>query len=74
MIKKKCIVGTITGAFHGTLDGIPARLVRVRKLGYTVELLASKNAFHTGDHVHLSPAEFILETDRPRPAPSAGEQ
>jgi len=31
-------VGTITGVFDGALDGLPARLVRRRKFGYTVEL------------------------------------
>ena len=35
---KQPIVGTITGVFDGALDGLPARLVRRRKLGYTVEL------------------------------------
>jgi hypothetical protein len=35
---KQPLVGTITGVFDGALDGLPARLVRRRKLGYTVEL------------------------------------
>lgn len=64
MAKKQC-VGMITGLFDGALDGVTARLVRRRKLGYTVELLESKNTFHKGDIVHLSPAEFIIPHDRP---------
>jgi hypothetical protein len=43
IVAKKHIVGTITGVFDGVLDGIAARLVRRRKFGYTVELLASKH-------------------------------
>lgn len=62
---KKGMVGTITGVFDGVLDGIAARLVRRRKFGYTVELLASKGSFHTGDIVHLSPAEFLRQEDDP---------
>jgi hypothetical protein len=64
MAKKRC-VGTITGLFDSALDGITARLVRRRKLGYTVELLESKNTFHKGDIVHLSPAEFLIPHNRP---------
>lgn len=60
---KRYIVGTITGVFDGTLDGLSARLVRMRKFGYTVELLESKHTWHKGDIVHLSPAEFILQPD-----------
>jgi len=57
---KKHIVGTITGVFDGALDGMEARLVRRRRLGYTVELLESKEPWHKGDIVHLSPAEFLI--------------
>ena len=66
-MEKTPLVGTIRGAFQGALDGIPARLVRVRKFGYTVELLASRHQFQAGDRVHLSPAEFLLETDHSLP-------
>jgi hypothetical protein len=55
---KTHIVGTITGVFDGTLDGLAARLLRRTRVGYTVELLESKPPFHKGDTLHLSPAEF----------------
>ena len=61
---KKYVVGTITGVFDGALDGIAARLVRRRKFGYTVELLASRHPFQKGDIVHLSPAEFLISDER----------
>jgi hypothetical protein len=64
MMAKKHIVGVITGVFDGALDGMAARLVRWRRLGYTVELLASKNPWHKGDLVHLSPAEFLMPEKR----------
>jgi hypothetical protein len=67
--EKKPRVGTIHGAFHGALDGVSARLIRIRKLGYTVELLESKHDFHTGERIHVSCAEFTLE-----PRPAEGEQ
>ena len=35
---KQPLVGTIIGGFDGALNGLRARLVRRRKLGYTVEL------------------------------------
>jgi hypothetical protein len=35
---KQAIIGTIIGGFDGVLNGLPARLVRRRKFGYTVEL------------------------------------
>jgi hypothetical protein len=57
---KRHIVGTITGVFDEALDGIPARLVYRRRVGYTVELLESKSPFRKGDIVHLSPAEFLI--------------
>jgi hypothetical protein len=60
---KKHIVGTITGVYDEALDGIAARLVRRRRLGYTVELLESKPPFQQGDIVHLSPAEFLIQDD-----------
>lgn len=62
---KKYVVGTITGVFDGALDGIAARLVRRRKFGYTVELLASRHPFQKGDIVHLSPAEFLIQDHDP---------
>ena len=62
---KKYVVGTITGVFDGALDGIAARLVRRRKFGYTVELLASRHPFQKGDIVHLSPAEFLMQDNDP---------
>ena len=69
IVAKKCVVGRIIGVFDGALDGIAARLVRERKFGYTVELLESKHPFHTGDIVHLSPAEFLRHADHPGDAP-----
>ena len=65
-MRKKSLVGTITGAFDGALDEMAARLIRIGKLGYLVELLASKPPFHKGDRVHLSPAEFTIHHDHPR--------
>jgi hypothetical protein len=59
-VRKKLLVGTITGVFYGALDGVQARLIRRTKLGYTVELLESKGEFHKGDRVHLSIAEFNI--------------
>jgi hypothetical protein len=61
---KKHIVGTIAGVFDEALDGMAARLVRRRRLGYTVELLESKAPWHKGDIVHLSPAEFLISAER----------
>jgi hypothetical protein len=69
MMAKKQIVGTITGVFNGALDGIAARLVHRRRLGYTVELLASGDSWHKGDLVHLSPAEFLMPEERPGAVP-----
>ena len=51
---KPAIIGTIIGVFDGALDGLPARLVRRRKLGYTVELLEARGRFQAGTLVHLS--------------------
>ena len=65
-MRKKSLVGTITGAFDGALDDMAARLISRRKLGYPVELLASKPPFHKGDRVSLSPAEFTIHHDHPR--------
>ena len=67
--EKKPQVGTLHGAFNGTLDGVSARLIRIRKLGYTVELLESKHGFRKGEILHVSFAEFTLE-----PMPAEGEQ
>ena len=61
LMQRQPIVGTITGVFHGILDGMPARLVRRGKVGYTVELLASRDTFHKGDYLALSPAEFAID-------------
>jgi hypothetical protein len=60
MREKKAIIGTIVGVFDGALDGVQAQLIRNTKLGYTVELLESKGAFHKGDRVHLSATEFTI--------------
>jgi hypothetical protein len=60
-MKHKPLIGTIHGVFEGALDGMPARLLRTGKFGYTVELLASKDAFHQGDQVHLSVTEFEID-------------
>jgi hypothetical protein len=68
-VAKKGMVGTITGVFDGALDGIAARLVRRRKFGYTVELLASKGPFQKGDIVHLSPAELLMQDKDPWTSP-----
>ena len=70
---KKCVIGRIIGVFDGALDGIVVRLVRERKFGYTVELLESKHPFHTGDIVHLSPAEFLRHADHASDAPVGPE-
>jgi hypothetical protein len=66
------MVGTITDVFDRELAGTAARLVRRRRLGYTVELLASKPPFQHGDIVHLSPAEFLLPETPPRPGAPRG--
>jgi hypothetical protein len=66
---KKHIIGTITGVFDEALDGITARLVYRRTVGYTVELLESKPPFRKGDTLHLSPAEFLLPDDRTKNVP-----
>ena len=60
-MQHQSIVGTITGVLDGVLDGMPARLVRVGTLGYTVELLASRDTFCKGDYIALSPAEFTID-------------
>ena len=60
-MQHQAIIGTITGVFDRALDGMPARLVRVGKLGYTVELLASRDTFCKGDYIDLSPAEFMID-------------
>ena len=60
-MKQTSLVGTIRGAFEGALDGMPARLLRTGKVGDTAELLASKDAFQQGEHVHLSVTEFEVD-------------
>jgi hypothetical protein len=57
------IIGTIVGVFDGELDGVQAQLVRRTKLGYTVKLIESKDAFRRGDIVHLSVAEFQIQKE-----------
>ena len=42
------------------LDGVQAQLMRRTKIGYTVKLLESKDAFRKGESVHLSRAEFHI--------------
>ena len=54
-------MGTIAGVFDGTLDGIRAQLIRWTTLGYTVELLESKDVWKKGDILRLSGAEFHIE-------------
>ena len=61
-MRKYPVLGTITVAFDGALDGVQAQLIRRSTLGYTVELLEAKDAFHKGDHVELSLAEFTINT------------
>jgi hypothetical protein len=45
IVRKNPLVGTITGAFNGALDGVLARLIGMRKFGYTVELLLDDQVF-----------------------------
>ena len=59
-LRKKPLVGTITGVFGGALDGARAQLLRRTQLGYTVRLLESKGTFKHGDTLLLSPAEFTI--------------
>ena len=60
MRKKKPMIGTIVGVLDGALDGVQAQLMRRTKIGYTVKLLESKDAFRKGESVHLSRAEFHI--------------
>jgi hypothetical protein len=60
MREKKPIVGTIVGVFDGALGRVQAQLMRRTKIGYTVKLLESKDAFRKGESVHLSRAEFHI--------------
>ena len=60
-MRKRPLVGTITGVFSGELDRIRARLIRWTDLGYTVELLESKGEWKKGDILSLSVAEFHIE-------------
>jgi hypothetical protein len=59
-LRRKPIVGTITGVFDGALDGTKAQLIRMTELGYTVKLLEAKGTFKHGDTLLLSPAEFTI--------------
>ena len=66
-MKKPPLVGTITKAFAGALDGIAARLIRVRRLGYTIELFEPPPPLHTGERLHVSLGECTIDHDvRPR--------
>jgi hypothetical protein len=56
-------IGTIVGVFDGALDGLQAQLIRRTRLGYTVKLIESKNAFRKGDIVYLSVAEFHIQKE-----------
>jgi hypothetical protein len=60
MRKKKPIIGTIVGVLDGALDGVQAQLITRTKIGYTVKLLETKDAFRKGDRIHLSVAEFHI--------------
>ena len=60
MRETKPIIGTIVGVFDGALDGVQAQLIRRTRLGYTVKLLESKDAFRKGDTIYLSVAEFRI--------------
>ena len=60
MREKTPRVGTIVGVFDGALDGVRAQLISRTRLGYTVKLLESKDAFRTDDTVHVSVAEFRI--------------
>ena len=66
---KQAIIGTIIGGFDGVLNGLPARLVRRRKFGYTVELLEARGRLQAGTIVHVSFAEFLLQPERPGDVP-----
>jgi hypothetical protein len=61
-MRNRPIVGTIAGVFRGALDGTRAQLIRWTNLGYTVELLESKDAWKKGDILRLSSAEFHIES------------
>ena len=61
---KQAIIGTIIGGFDGVLNGLPARLVRRRKFGYTVELLEARGRLQAGTIVHLSFAERSSVAER----------
>jgi hypothetical protein len=63
-VRKKPIIGTIVGVFYGALDGVQAQLIRITQLGYTVELLESKDLFHKGDRVHVSITEFTINKEK----------
>ena len=60
MRETKSLIGTIVGVFDRTLDGVQAQLIRRTRLGYTVKLLESKDAFRKGDTIDLSVAEFRI--------------
>lgn len=69
---KQAIIGTIIGGFDGVLNGLPARLVRRRKFGYTVELLEARGRLQAGTLVHLSFAEFLIHQERTGDVGGAG--
>ncbi len=59
-MRQKTLVGTITGIGDSALDGVQARRIRRTECGYTVELFASKGAFHKGRRVLLSVTAFTM--------------
>jgi hypothetical protein len=69
---KQAIIGTIIGGFDGVLNGLPARLVRRRKFGYTVELVEARGRWQAGTLVHLSFAEFLIPQERTGDGGGAG--
>ena len=57
-LREQPVVGTIKGALHGALDGIPARVMSRTEFGYIVELLASRGAFIKGDKAYVDDGDF----------------
>ena len=65
-MRKKPIVGTVVGVFHGELDGTRAQLIRRTTLGYTVKLLQSKGTCKRGEILLLSATEFKMDKKETR--------
>ena len=57
-MREQPIVGTITNALRGALDGTLANCISRTEFGYIVELLASKGAFIKGDKVYVDDGDF----------------